>query len=238
MGQKTHPIGFRLGVTRSWSSRWFATKAYANLLHEDVKIRRFIKDQLYHAGIAKIDIERSANRARITISTARPGIIIGRKGSEVEKLKNELQARTGKEIYLNIEEVIHPELDARLVAENVALQLQKRVAFRRAMKKAVEPGWVTSRQIEAARVALARSLKRGGKIWIRIFPDKPVTKKPAETRMGKGKGNPEEWVAVVKPGRIIYEMQGVPEDVAREAFRTAAQKMSIATRFVMRTRAL
>src|SRR5213083_424208 len=104
--------------------------------------------------------------------------------------------------------------------------------------KALEPGWVTNRQIEAARVALSRSLKRGGKIWIRIFPDKPVTKKPAETRMGKGKGNPEEWVAVVKPGRIIYEMQGVPEDVAREAFRTAAQKMAIATKFVMRTRVL
>src|SRR5213593_2646975 len=137
MGQKTHPIGFRLGSTRTWSSRWFATKNYAALLHEDVKIRRFIKDQLYHAGIARIDIERSANRARITIFTARPGIIIGRKGAEVEKLKNELQARTGNEIYLNIEEVIHPELDAQLVAENVALQLQKRVAFRRAMKKAV-----------------------------------------------------------------------------------------------------
>ncbi|PYO23499.1 MAG: 50S ribosomal protein L16 [Candidatus Rokuibacteriota bacterium] len=104
--------------------------------------------------------------------------------------------------------------------------------------KALEPGWVTNRQIEAARVALSRSLKRGGKIWIRIFPDKPVTKKPAETRMGKGKGNPEEWVAVVKPGRIIYEMQGVPEDVARAAFRTAAQKMAIATKFVMRTRTL
>ena len=91
MGQKTHPIGFRIGVTRTWSSRWFATKAYANLLHEDVKIRRFIKDQLYHAGISRIDIERSANRARITIFTARPGIIIGRKGSEVERLKNELR---------------------------------------------------------------------------------------------------------------------------------------------------
>ena len=115
MGQKTHPIGFRLGSTRTWSSRWFATKNYAALLHEDVKIRRFIKDQLYHAGIARIDIERSVNRARITIATARPGIIIGRKGSEVEKLKNELQMRTGKEIYLNIEEVIHPELDAQLV---------------------------------------------------------------------------------------------------------------------------
>src|SRR5712691_8079357 len=137
MGQKTHPIGFRLGTTRTWSSRWFATKGYAALLHEDHKIRRFIKSSLYHAGISRIDIERSANRARITIFTARPGIIIGRKGAEVEKLKNEIQSRTAKEVYLNIEEVVHPELDAQLVAENVALQLQKRVAFRRAMKKAV-----------------------------------------------------------------------------------------------------
>ena len=104
--------------------------------------------------------------------------------------------------------------------------------------QALEPGWISNRQIEAARVALARSLKRGGKIWIRIFPDKPVTKKPAETRMGKGKGNPEEWVAVVKPGRIIYEMEGVTSDVAREAFRTAANKMGIATKFVTRIRTL
>src|SRR5438094_7892446 len=123
MGQKTHPIGFRLGTTRTWSSRWFATKEYASLLHEDAKIRRYIKDALYHAGISRIDIERSANRARIAVHTARPGIIIGRKGSEVEKLKNELQARTQKEIYLNIEDVIHPELDAQLVSENVAFQL-------------------------------------------------------------------------------------------------------------------
>src|SRR3972149_4545659 len=100
--------------------------------------------------------------------------------------------------------------------------------------KALEPGWVTNRQIEAARVALTRSLKRGGKIWIRIFPDKPVTKKPAETRMGKGKGNPEGWGAVVKPGRILYEMEGVSEEVAREAFRLAAHKLSVATRFVSR----
>jgi len=104
--------------------------------------------------------------------------------------------------------------------------------------KALEPGWVTNRQIEAARVALTRSLKRGGKVWIRVFPDKPVTKKPAETRMGKGKGNPEEWVAVVKPGRILYEMEGVAVDVAREAFRTAANKMGISTKFVTRTRSL
>src|SRR5215813_1843063 len=138
MGQKTHPIGFRLGTTRTWSSRWFATKEYANLLHEDAKIRRYIKDALYHAGISRIDLERSANRARITVHTARPGIIIGRKGAEVEKLKNELQTRTGKEIHLDIQEVVHPELDAQLVSENVALQLEKRVAFRRAMKKAVQ----------------------------------------------------------------------------------------------------
>ena len=112
------------------------------------------------------------------------------------------------------------------------------VAFGTFGLQALEPGWVTNRQIEAARVALTRSLKRGGKVWIRIFPDKPVTKKPAETRMGKGKGNPEEWVAVVKPGRILYEMEGVPQDVAKEAFRTAAQKIGIATKFVTRTREL
>ncbi|MBI2461538.1 MAG: 50S ribosomal protein L16, partial [Candidatus Rokubacteria bacterium] len=102
--------------------------------------------------------------------------------------------------------------------------------------KAMEPAWLTNRQIEAARVALTRSVKRGGKIWIRIFPDKPFTKKPAETRMGKGKGNPEYWVAVVKPGRILYEMEGVSEQVARDAFRLAAQKLPIATRFVSRER--
>ena len=104
--------------------------------------------------------------------------------------------------------------------------------------KVLEPGWITDRQIEASRVAMTRFIKRGGKIWIRLFPDKPVTKKPAETRMGKGKGNPEECAAVVKPGRILYEMQGVPEDVAREAFRTAANKMGITTKFVTRTRSL
>ena len=112
------------------------------------------------------------------------------------------------------------------------------VAFGEFGLQALEPAWVTNRQIEAARVALTRSLKRGGKVWIRVFPDKPVTKKPAETRMGKGKGNPEEWVAVVKPGRILYEMEGVAEDAAREAFRTAAQKIGIATKFVTRVRAL
>ena len=99
---------------------------------------------------------------------------------------------------------------------------------------AMAPGWITSRQIEAGRIAMTRHVKRGGKIWIRVFPDKPITKKPAETRMGKGKGSPEEWVAVVKPGRIMYEMQGVPIEIAKEAFRLAAMKMPIKTRFVVR----
>src|SRR5215510_6694269 len=150
MGQKTHPVGFRLGATRTWSSRWFATKGYAGLLHEDVKIRRFIKSSLYHAGISRIDIERSANRARISIFTARPGIIIGRKGAEVEKLKNEIQMRTAKEVYLNIEEVVHPELDAQLVAENVALQ--------RAMKKAV----TSALRLGADGIRIACSGRLGG----------------------------------------------------------------------------
>ena len=112
------------------------------------------------------------------------------------------------------------------------------VAFGEFGLQALGRGWVTSQQIEASRRAVTRFIKRGGKLWIRVFPDKPVTKKPAETRMGKGKGNPEEWVAVVKPGRILYEMEGVAEDVARDAFRTAAQKIGIATRFVTRARAL
>ena len=112
------------------------------------------------------------------------------------------------------------------------------VAFGEYGLATLEPAWITSRQIEAARRAMTRSVKRGGKIWIRVFPDKPVTKKPAETRMGKGKGNPEEWVAVVKPGRILYEMEGVAEDVAREAFRTAANKIGITTKFITRTRTL
>ncbi len=171
MGQKTHPIGFRLGTTRTWSSRWFATKGYAGLLHEDHKIRRYIKSALYHAGISRIDIERSANRARITIFTARPGIIIGRKGAEVEKLKNEIQMRTAKEVYLNIEEVVHPELDAQLVAENVALQLQKRVAFRRAMKKAVTSALRLG--ADGIRIACCGPAGRRGDRAARVVPRRP-----------------------------------------------------------------
>jgi len=137
LGQKVHPIGFRLGVIRTWESKWYAEKNYSELLHEDIKLRNYLKKRLYHAGISKIEIERAANKAKVNISAARPGIIIGKKGSEVEALKQELAKLTDKEVFINILEVRKPEIDAQLVAENVALQLERRVAFRRAMKKAV-----------------------------------------------------------------------------------------------------
>jgi small subunit ribosomal protein S3 len=137
LGQKVHPIGFRLGIIRTWESKWYAEKNYAQLLHEDIKLRKYLKKRLYHAGISKIEIERAANKAKVNIFAARPGIIIGKKGSEVEALKQELAKLTDKEVFINIQEVRKPEIDAQLVAENVALQLERRVAFRRAMKKAV-----------------------------------------------------------------------------------------------------
>ncbi|MEZ4598426.1 MAG: 30S ribosomal protein S3 [Syntrophotaleaceae bacterium] len=137
MGQKVHPTGFRLGVVRTWSSRWYSEADYSKLLHEDIKLREYLKKRLYHAGISKIELERAASKAKLNIYAARPGIIIGKKGSEVEALKKELAKLTDKEIFLNIQEVRKPEVDAQLVAENVALQLERRVAFRRAMKKSV-----------------------------------------------------------------------------------------------------
>ncbi len=137
MGQKTHPKGFRLGVIESWDSRWFAKRDYSQMLHEDIRLRNFIKKRLYHAGISKVEIERAANKAKINIYTARPGIVIGKKGAEIEKLKQELTSMTGKEPYINIHEVRRPDLDAQLVSESVALQLERRVAFRRAMKESV-----------------------------------------------------------------------------------------------------
>lgn len=137
MGQKVNPIGFRLGVIKTWDSKWYAEADYAKLLHEDLKIRAFLKKRLYSSGISKIEIERAANKTKINIHTARPGLIIGKKGSEVETIKKELSNLTSKEIYINIIEVRKPELDAQLVAENVALQLERRIAFRRAMKKSV-----------------------------------------------------------------------------------------------------
>ena len=137
MGQKVHPIGLRLGIIRDWDGRWFAEKDYATFLHEDIKIRRLIKEKLYNSGIARVEIERAANRIKVTIHTARPGMVIGRGGTEVEKLRKELEELTAKQISLNIAEVKNPELNAQLVAENIATQLEKRVSFRRAMKQAI-----------------------------------------------------------------------------------------------------
>ncbi len=138
MGQKVHPIGFRLGFNKTWRSRWYAEKEYANLLHEDVLLKRDLKKRFGHAGVSRIEVERAANKLKMTIFTSRPGIIIGRKGQEVDKLKQEVQKRTGKEVFVNIQEILKPELDAQLVSESVALQLEKRIAFRRAMRKAVD----------------------------------------------------------------------------------------------------
>jgi small subunit ribosomal protein S3 len=138
LGQKVNPIGFRLGVIKTWDSKWFAKADYAKLLHEDLKLRNFLKKRLYASGVSKIEIERAANKAKINIYTARPGLIIGKKGSEVETLKKDLAKLTSTEIFLNIQEVRKPELDAQLIAENVAMQLERRIAFRRAMKKSVQ----------------------------------------------------------------------------------------------------
>ena len=137
MGQKVHPIGFRLGVHKKWDSRWFATKEYSTFLLEDYKIRKFLKKRVAQAGISKIEIERAANKVRIRMHTARPGIVIGKKGADIEQLKKDLEKEIKQEIIIDIQEVRKPEVDAQLVAENVATQLVRRVAFRRAMKKAV-----------------------------------------------------------------------------------------------------
>jgi small subunit ribosomal protein S3 len=138
MGQKVHPIGFRLGYNKTWRSRWYAEKEYANLLHEDIVLKKDLKKRFSHAGVSRVEVERAANKLKISIYTSRPGIIIGRKGQEVDKLKQEIQKKTGKEVFINIQEILKPELDAQLVAESVALQLEKRIAFRRAMRKAVD----------------------------------------------------------------------------------------------------
>jgi small subunit ribosomal protein S3 len=137
MGQKVHPTGLRLGIIKTWDSRWYAKKNYAPLLHEDIRIRSMVKERLTHAGVSKIEIERAGQKAKVNIHTARPGIIIGKKGAEVDKLKKDLEAMTGKQMYINIQEIRRPELEAQLVAENIALQLERRIAFRRAMKKSV-----------------------------------------------------------------------------------------------------
>ncbi len=138
MGQKVHPIGFRLGVIRSWDSKWYEERNYAKWLHEDIHLREFVKEKLGAAGISRIEIERAANKVKINVHTARPGIVIGKRGAGIETVKKDLQALTQNEVYLNVVEVRKAETDAQLVAENIATQLERRIAFRRAMKKAVQ----------------------------------------------------------------------------------------------------
>jgi small subunit ribosomal protein S3 len=138
MGQKVNPIGLRLGINRTWDSRWYASKDYARLLHEDLKLRAFLLKRLAQAGVSRVVIERPAKRARITIHTARPGVVIGKRGADIERLKGDLNKMTGSEVHLNIVEIRKPEIDAQLVAANIAQQLERRIAFRRAMKRAVQ----------------------------------------------------------------------------------------------------
>ena len=138
MGQKVNPIGLRLGINRTWDSRWYADEHYGAMLHEDLKIRKYLQGRLSQAGISRVVIERPAKKARVTIHTARPGVVIGKKGADIEKLRSELSRMTGSDVNLNIVEIRKPEIDAQLVAENIAQQLERRVAFRRAMKRAVQ----------------------------------------------------------------------------------------------------
>jgi small subunit ribosomal protein S3 len=138
MGQKVNPIGLRVGINRTWDSRWFASREFANLLHEDLKLKKYLTERLGQAGVSRIVIERPAKKARVTIHTARPGVVIGKKGADIEKLRADLAKMTGSEVSLNIVEIRKPEIDAKLIADNIGQQLERRVAFRRAMKRAVQ----------------------------------------------------------------------------------------------------
>lgn len=158
MGQKTHPIGFRLGVVKDWNSRWFADKDYAKVLHEDLRIRRFLKDKLAAASVSKIEIERMHNKMTIIIHTARPGVIIGRKGQELEALQKRLRGMADRDIFIKVQEVRRADLDAQLVAENIGNQLQRRIAFRRAMKRAVS----NAMKLGAKGVRVSASGRLGG----------------------------------------------------------------------------
>lgn len=158
MGQKVHPIGIRLGINKTWQSRWYAEKNYADFLHEDLKIKQFIKQSFSHAGISRVEVERAAEKTTVNIYTARPGILIGRRGAEVDQLKKRLQTLTERDVHVNICEVRKAELDAQLVAENIALQLERRVAFRRAMKRSV----TTAMRFGAEGIRVACAGRLGG----------------------------------------------------------------------------
>lgn len=177
MGQKTHPIGLRLGIVKDWSSRWFAGRDFAELLKEDMMLRRYIKSRLQRASVAQVDIERAPKRVTITIHTARPGIVIGRKGTEVDKLRDELKHITGKEIYININEIKRPELNAQLVADNIARQLESRVSFRRAIKKAV----ASAVRMGAEGVKVVCGGRLGGAEMARVEKSEPAGRVPLHT---------------------------------------------------------
>ena len=274
MGQKVNPHGLRVGVIKDWDSRWFAKDdAFGDILVEDYKLRKFLKKTLYGAGVPRIEIERDAAKVRIHIHCARPGMVIGRGGADIEKLRQQCEKmiNKGKEtpvaVLINIVEVKQADKNAQLVAESIATQLERRVSFRRAMKQAIGRAMKlgakgikvnVSGRLGGAEIARSEHYhegtiplqtlradidygfaeadttygKIGVKVWIKIFPDNPITQKPAETRMGSGKGSPEYWVAVVKPGRVMFEIGGVSEELAREAFRLASHKLPIKTKFV------
>ena len=158
MGQKVHPVGFRLGVIKTWDSKWFEHKNYAKWLHEDIRIREFVKKSLEHAGVSRVEIERAANKVKVNVHTARPGIVIGKRGAGIETIKKDLQKFTQNEVFLNIVEVRKAETDAQLVAENIATQLVRRIAFRRAMKKAIQ----TSMKFGAKGIRVSCSGRLGG----------------------------------------------------------------------------
>jgi small subunit ribosomal protein S3 len=171
VGQKTHPYGFRLVYNKTWHSRWYGDAHYADTLHEDLKLRRRLKARLGHAGVSEIDIERAADKLRVTIYTSRPGIIIGRRGAEVDKLRDDLQKEMGREVHINIQEIQRPELDAQLVSESIAGQLERRVSFRRAMKKAMESAFrfgakgvkiMVGGRLGGAEIARSSGTRRGG----------------------------------------------------------------------------
>ena len=152
MGQKTHPNGLRLGVIRGWESKWYAEDKFADLLYEDIVLRRYLMKRFEHASLSKVGIERTVKKVNVNLFTARPGIVIGKKGEELEKLKGELQFLTGKEIYINVQEIRRPEADAKLVAENIARQLEKRISFRRAMKRAIQSAMRPGQGVEGIKI--------------------------------------------------------------------------------------
>ncbi|MBI5287152.1 MAG: 30S ribosomal protein S3, partial [Deltaproteobacteria bacterium] len=215
MGQKVHPLGFRLGINKDWLSRWYAEKDYSKLLQEDTNVRSFIKKRLSHAGVSKIEIERTANDVKAIIYTSKPGIVIGKKGAEVDILKRELRKLTSKDVDLDIQEVRKPDIDAQLVSENIALQLERRVSYRRAMKRAV----TTALKMGAKGIKVACSGRLGGaeiarQAWYREGRV-PLHTIRADINYGFAEARTTYGVIGVKVW--IYKGELLPESGVREA---------------------